>query len=267
MPLSNRLGLIVLAVLVVVVVGGVWLMRTTSQPAASSLTDSVAAVSAVTPTVMPTDASTVAAADTTAMTDTVTDTAAAADAANAPAATPRRFAIDPTRSQARFIVDEILFGNPNTVVGSTADVSGTITVDLADPTHTTVGPIRVNARTLATDNRFRNRSLTRLILQANQDAYQYITLTPTQIEGLPATAVAGEPLDLQVTGDLQIRDIVQLVTFSVTVTPTSESQLEGLAVATVQRADFDLNIPNVEGVADVTQDVRLELQFVAVAEE
>jgi len=256
MPLSNRLGLALLAPLLVIVIIAVWYLRATSQPAtplpAATSTAMPAAPTASSPT--PT-----VAADTATVSATIEVTVSAA--------APLLLGIDPAQSEARFIVDEILFGNPNTVVGSTADVSGTITVDLTDPTRTTVGPIRVNARSLATDNRFRNRSVNRLILQSNKDEYQYITLTPTLVEGLPDAAVAGETMNFQVTGDLQIRDIVQPVTFTVTVTATSESQLEGLAVATVHRADFDLNIPNVEGVADVSQDVRLELEFVAVAEE
>jgi polyisoprenoid-binding protein YceI len=175
------------------------------------------------------------------------------------------FQIDPAQSEARFIVHEVLFGNPNEVIGSTTEVSGTIEVDLDDPTKTQIRPIQINARSLVTDNRFRNRSVNRLILQSNRDEYQYITFTPTEIEGLPTAANVGEPLSLQVTGDLQIRDIVQPVTFAVTVTADSPAQLTGLGQATVQRADFDLTIPSVEGVADVTEDVTLELEFVANA--
>ena len=261
MPRFNRLGVTLLALFLVVVVAAVWFMRPTPQPAAPSPT-ATAAVTPAAPTAPPS-----------------TPTTAGADAPDDPATDPvtpeadpsagdvRAFQIDPTQSEARFIVDEVLFGNPNTVIGSTDEVSGTIDVDLADPTRTTVEPIQINARSLATDNRFRNRSLTRLILQSNQDAYQYITFTPTQIDGLPAAAAVGDAMNLDVSGDLQIRDIVQPVTFAVTVTATSDTQLTGTAVATVQRADFDLNIPNVEGVADVTQDVRLEFDFVAVVEE
>jgi polyisoprenoid-binding protein YceI len=84
---------------------------------------------------------------------------------------------------------------------------------------------------------------------------------------LPDEANVGDTLTLQITGDLKIREIVQPVTFEATVTADSESQVTGLAQTTVQRADFELTIPQVEGVADVTEEVRLELQFVAVAGE
>ena len=152
----------------------------------------------------------------------------------------RVFEIDPEQSEARFIVDELLFGEPNTVTGRTSEVTGQIEVDLADPTQTTISTIEINARSLATDNRFRNRSLNRLILQSNRDEFQFITFTQAEIEGLPTEATVGDTLTLQVTGDLKIREIVQPVTFEVTVTADSETQLTGLAQTTVQRYDFEL---------------------------
>lgn len=194
------------------------------------------------------------------------DTAPEADEAAASTDT-RRFMLDPAQSEARFIIDEILFGDPNTVVGSTNVISGVLTVDLGDLAQTSVEPVVIDASELATDNRFRNRSLSRMILQSNRDEYQYITFTPTQIDGLPASPTVGETANLAVTGDLQIRDIVAPATFAVTVTAASDVQLEGLAVATVHRADFDLQIPDVDGVAEVSDDVRLEFEFIALAED
>jgi polyisoprenoid-binding protein YceI len=265
MSLITRLGLALLVL--AVVVAAFWLLRPAMQSAPASATPA-ALVEVAPPPATPTPAASAATAEATAaVTETAPADAVTPETAAPAAADPRLFQIVPDESEARFIVDEILFGNPNTVVGVTNEVSGTISVDPADPARTTVGPIRVNARALATDNRFRNRSVNRLILQSNRDEYQYITLTPTAISGLPAAATVGEPLNLEVTGDLQIREIVQPVTFAVTVTAASETRLEGLAVGTVQRADFGLTIPNVEGVADVSEAVRLELAFVALAEE
>jgi polyisoprenoid-binding protein YceI len=183
------------------------------------------------------------------------------------ASASRLFQIDPEQSEARFIVDEVLFGNPNTVTGRTNEVSGQIEINRSDPTQTTVSEIQINARSLATDNRFRNRSISRMILQSNRDEYQFITFTPGALEGLPVEAQAGDSFSFQMTGDLKIRDIVKPITFDVTVTADSETQISGLAQAIVQRADFELTIPNVEGVADVTEEVHLELAFVATASE
>jgi polyisoprenoid-binding protein YceI len=217
---------------------------------------------APTATAAPTAASAPAAASS--GTTTATKSTASADPAKA-AAAPVVLQIDPSQSEARFIVDEVLFGNPNTVTGRTNSVSGQINIDMADPAKTTVGPIQVDARTLATDNRFRNRSISRFILQSNKDEFQYITFTPTSITGLPSAAKAGDNLTFQIAGDLQIRDTVKPVTFDVTVKADSPTQISGLAKATVQRSDFGLEIPKVQGVADVTEQVQLELQFLAKA--
>ena len=112
----------------------------------------------------------------------------------------------------------------------------------------------------------RDRTIRRFILRSGEDEYQFITFTPTSIAGLPTEAQPGDSFSFDVTGDLQIRDFVAPVTFAVTVTADSATRITGLAQATVQRSTFDLNIPNVPGVADVTEDVRLELAFVAQAQ-
>jgi polyisoprenoid-binding protein YceI len=76
----------------------------------------------------------------------------------------------------------------------------------------------------------------------------------------------GEPFNLTVTGDLTIRDITKPMTFEVTVTPVSETQLQGSARATLLRQDFDLQIPSVPSVADVSEEVLLEFDFIANAQ-
>src|SRR4051794_17314908 len=110
----------------------------------------------------PTATSVPAAASSGTTTTTTTTTITTASAApTKPAAAPIVFQIDPSQSEARFIVDEVLFGSPNTVTGRTNGVSGQISIDMTDPTKTTVGPIQIDARSLETDNRFRNRSISR----------------------------------------------------------------------------------------------------------
>ncbi len=64
-------------------------------------------------------------------------------------------------------------------------------------------------------------------------------------------------------GDLTIRDITQPVTFNVTASAVSDSQIEGTASAIVQRADYNLQIPSVPSVADVEEEVELYINFVA----
>ena len=130
---------------------------------------------------------------------------------------------------------------------------------------TTISPLQIDARDLTTDSGMRNGAIRRFILESNKDEYRYITFTPTAIEGLPSAAKAGDAFSLKVTGDLKIRDVVNPATFDVNVAVNSENELSGSAKTTVTRTAYQLNIPNVPSVADVTDEVQLELAFVAQA--
>jgi polyisoprenoid-binding protein YceI len=165
-------------------------------------------------------------------------------------------------SEARFIIDEVLNDAPKTVIGTTSQVAGELAVDSSDPANSQVGIIQVNARTLTTDSEFRNRAIKNQILQTDQ--YEFITFTPKQIVGLPASGAVGQSYTFQIVGDLTIRDVTKQVTFDVTATPASESRLEGMAQTTIRYADYGISIPQVRQVASVAEQVRLEIDFVAV---
>ncbi len=188
--------------------------------------------------------------------------ATAEAAADVPASTLYRIVAE--ESQVTFSIFEELRGAPVTVIGTTNQVAGDILVDFANPAASRVGIIRINARTLATDNEFRNRAIRSEILESARDEYEFIDFTPTAISGMPESVALGETVTFQITGDLKIRDIVQVVTFEVSATATAD-RLEGLATTTVTRAQFNLQIPNVPSVANVADEVPLEIRFVATA--
>lgn len=165
-------------------------------------------------------------------------------------------------SEARFELDEILKGSPKHVVGTTNQVAGEILINIDDPSAVRVGTIQVNARTLSTDNSFRNRAIANSILETG--TYEFITFTPTEIVGFPESPVLGETISFQIIGDLTVRDVTNEVVFDVTATPVSDSRLEASATATIMRGDYGLTIPSVAQVADVSEEVILTLDFVAV---
>lgn len=168
------------------------------------------------------------------------------------------------QSLVSFTLQEDLRGTRIDVIGTTNEVGGDIIVDVSDPTASQVGQLIISARTLETDNTFRNQAIRSEILKSAQDAYEFITFTPTALTGLEEVTVAvGESLTFQVTGDLTIVDTTLPVTFDVTATLTSADQLTGEASVTVQWADFGLSIPSVPGVANITEDVTLAISFVA----
>lgn len=175
------------------------------------------------------------------------------------------FAIVQAESEVRFTLDELLSGVPTTVVGATDQVAGEIAIDPAAPANSKIGVILINARTFVTDNNFRNRAINNEILET--DEFEFVQFTPTSITGFPENPAIGDVLEFQITGDLTIRDITTEVTFDVTVTAVSETRLEGSASAMIARADYDLQIPEVPRVADVDEEVLLEIDFVAVTKE
>jgi polyisoprenoid-binding protein YceI len=169
--------------------------------------------------------------------------------------------INPAESQVRFELDEDLRGTRNTVVGTTNQVSGEIAVNPANITESRLGVILINARTLLTDNDFRNRAIQNNILDTGE--FEFITFAPSEIIGLPSSGSIGEEISFSIVGDLTIRDVTQSVTFDVTVTVVSENQMEGSASAVITLSDYGLNIPSVPNVANVEEEVELYIDFVA----
>jgi polyisoprenoid-binding protein YceI len=174
------------------------------------------------------------------------------------------YRINAELSEVRFIIHEELFGNPKEVIGATNEVAGDIIVDFSNPANSQVGEIRVNARTLETDDENRTRALRNQILQSRMDEFEFATFVPTGITGLPEEPVAvGDTVTFQLTGDLTVRNITSSVTFDVSVTLDSDERLEGSASTSTTRAAYELTIPNAPGVANVTDEVTLEIDFVA----
>jgi polyisoprenoid-binding protein YceI len=173
------------------------------------------------------------------------------------------FSIVPEESEVRFGLNEELRGQPTRVIGRTDQVAGQVLVNFETPSESEVGPIRINARTLVTDQEMRNRAIRGQILQSSRDEFEFAEFVPTAVEGLPETVTIGEAFTFSLTGDLTVRDITHPVTFEVTVTPVSETELTGLATAQVMRGDYNLVIPSVPSVANVSEEVDLEIEFTA----
>ena len=270
---TNRQWVVLLMLILVMV------LAACGGSATPAPTQATAAPAAVEPTAAPADDR--AAAATTAGTEAVTEEATeeattaeepAAEATTVPAeeasgmSGATTFVIDAAQSEVRFTLTELLMGTPTTVVGVGNGIEGSVTINFDDYTQTTISPIVVDASVLATDNNMRNGQIRRNILQTNNPEFQYITFTPNAVDGLPASAAVGEEFSFNVTGDLTIRTITQPMTFAVNVTPVSDREIQGSARATLLRADFDLQIPRVPSVADVSEEVLIEFDFVAVAQ-
>ncbi len=194
------------------------------------------------------------------------DTTAPAGAADTTAA-PDSTSLAPTtfeltdQSVATFRIDEELRGTPTTVVGTSNLVLGQIQIDQADLSNSQIGEILINARAFETDASLRNRAIRGPILDT--EAFEFISFAPTSIDGLEGSAAVGDELSFTVTGDLTIRDVTRPVTFDVAATLMSDTSISGTATTVIERGPFELVIPSVPTVANVSEEVPLELVFVA----
>lgn len=200
------------------------------------------------------------------VTTTTTPTASSTTGSSNETTEGSSFEIDQARSIARFEIDEVLNGNPTHVVGTTDQVVGQIRVDATDLSSIEFSEIIVNARTLDTGSERRDRAMRGpIVLDSGSEENELITLMVTSVEGLSGDAVVGESFEFTVTGDLTIKGNTQPVTFDAMVTLVVDDTVEGSVTANITRDMFEIGIPSVASVADVTNEVLIGLEFVAVA--
>jgi polyisoprenoid-binding protein YceI len=172
------------------------------------------------------------------------------------------FRIAASQSEVRFTLGELLGGVPTTVIGKTNQVTGEISVDFENPQKTEITEIQIDPSALTTDNSFRNRAIQGQILDTS--TYPLISFLPTEIITLPETINFDESLSLEISGDLTIKEVTQKVTFTANITPISATEIQGHAETMVAYADYDIFIPSVPRVADVDDEVLLEIDFIAL---
>jgi polyisoprenoid-binding protein YceI len=182
-----------------------------------------------------------------------------------PSAGQTVFTIDSSASQASFTTHEVLFGSPKTVVGTTDQVAGEILINLTNPQQSQVGQIKVDVSTLATDNDMRNNTLQGRILETGDPSNQYATFTAASYSGLPSSITPGQTVTFTITGNFTVHQVTKVETFTVSLTEKSAKQVTGTATAVVRYSDFNMSVPNVPNVSDVSDNVTLTLTFTANA--
>src|SRR4051794_30541351 len=98
------------------------------------------------------------------------DIQAASDTLNA-TATSTLYRISQSQSSAQFTINEMLYGKPKLVIGTTTQIAGDIEVS---PAKMTIGTIKLNAKTLTTDNTSRNGAINHLILKTDSPANEFV---------------------------------------------------------------------------------------------
>lgn len=176
---------------------------------------------------------------------------------------PNAYSIVQENSHVNFTLDEVLRGSPYTVVGTSTDIGGQIIVDRTKLEDAKIGTIKINARTIKTDDDRRNGMMGRFILKSEDSVNEFITFEATEITGLPASANIGDPLHFAITGNLTIAGVTKPATFDAHAVFMNDNTLTATASTVVKRSDYNLTIPDIPFVANVTDDVTLKIELMA----
>jgi polyisoprenoid-binding protein YceI len=188
-------------------------------------------------------------------------TIAPTSATNLP--TSQLFRIASQESLVRFAVEETI--PAGTAIGMTNQVAGDFIIDFTNPSNSQLGTIRINLRTLRTNDPNRDNSIRCCVLLTAQDAYEFTDFVPTSIVGLPPQVSFGETVGFQVTGDLALRGLTRSVTFDVSLTLESDQVIRGIAQTIVSRSDFGILDDEMLAYHGVADQITLEFDFVARA--
>lgn len=163
-----------------------------------------------------------------------------------------------TGTLATFEIQETLRGDPKLVVGTTTEVAGDIGIT---NDHVKLGEIKLDARTLMTDNEKRTGALNRLILKTTEPGNEYITVLPLATD-FAGEIELGKPITFKSITNLTISGVTREVPFDVMMTVTAE-RVTGVASAKIKRSDFNIVIPNLAFIANVDDEFPIRVEVIA----
>lgn len=178
---------------------------------------------------------------------------------------PQLYRINSDRSEVRFSVYETF--PEGTAIGRTNQIAGDIILDFNNPANSQLGTVRINLRSLVTDDPKRDASIRCCVLLTAQDAYEFGEFVPTNLANLPSMVQVGGQYNFSVSGNLTVRGVTQPVTFEVGVLVNSLNEISGTAKTIANRSVFNI-LDNHETGLDhhgVAEEVTLEFDFVANA--
>lgn len=180
--------------------------------------------------------------------------------AAAPVSAQSRYVLNPTGTEARYQVRELLAANTieNDVVGKTAAVTGGISLDKAGKVISAESRITIDLTGLKTDRDRRDGYVQRNTLETAK--YPTADFVITQITGLPAKLPTSGALSFTLVGDLTLKGVTKPTTWTVTATATPTG-MTGTAKTKFTFSEFGIAVPRVPVVARVDDPIQLELDF------
>jgi polyisoprenoid-binding protein YceI len=175
----------------------------------------------------------------------------------------RTYTILPDQSSVTYSVGEVFFNDNNRfnlAVGKTQQVNGEVFLNFTHPEQSNLGTITVDISAFESDSSRRDNAIRDRWLESSK--FPLATFVPTQVSGLSADVQAGQTVNLQITGDLTVRDATRPVTFDVQVTLEND-QLQGSASTEVLMTDFNFTPPDIAGMLKAEDKVKIDFTFVA----
>ncbi|MCS7235277.1 MAG: YceI family protein [Armatimonadota bacterium] len=172
-----------------------------------------------------------------------------------------RYVVVPAESEARYRVGEVFLGDNrfNVAVGRTRAVEGEILVNRRNPAASRVS-VTVDLSTLESDSQRRDNAIRQRWLESSR--YPKARFVSTEIRGAPASYREGQTVELQLVGNLTVREVTRRVTWQATVR-LSGNELRAQAATTVRMTDFGFDPPSILGFVRAEDEAKLELDLVA----
>lgn len=182
----------------------------------------------------------------------------------------RTFIVDPTQSQASYIVNEEFFADAlgklgiaagkKVVIGTTPGVTGEIQLNFDNPELVEAAQFTVDMSGLKTDQDRRDEWLGDNAIEYN--AFPQATFVMNSVSGLPDNIAEGTELTFQLIGDLTVRDVTQSVTFDVTAVLTNDT-IQGTATLPINMTDFNVTPPDFANTLTVADAFTIEVTLLA----
>jgi polyisoprenoid-binding protein YceI len=184
-------------------------------------------------------------------------------AEEAPADSMQRFVIVPDESMVMYAVDEVFLSEgvvEATAVGITRQIEGEILYDMQNPQNSEIGTITIDISAFQSDEERRDNAIRERWLESA--SYPLATFEPTEIQGLPESYTPGEEINLQITGDLTVRDVTNQVTFDTTGF-IEDDKMQGIATTQILMTDYGFEPPDIANILRAENEVDITFEFVA----
>jgi polyisoprenoid-binding protein YceI len=173
------------------------------------------------------------------------------------------FVIDQSESNVIYGVGETFLNQNNRynyAQGVTNIVSGEILVNFTEPSLSSVGEITIDIKSFKSDKSRRDNAIRDRWLESNK--FPMAVFTPNELRGLPEKYTLGDTVDIEIDGNLLVRDTIKPVSFLVTLTINND-QMVGQASTQLKMTDFGFDPPDISGILKAENEVDITFEFLA----